>query len=102
MDTSYFKLMKRHGRIYRFMGAMFCLTGSVLLITFLPLLLDENATINYNGAATSDFGPKLSAVLFTGSFVVIGLAFLFSPNRYLNRLFIWRQSLIATIFPKRK
>ena len=102
MDVSQLKVMKRHIRLYRFMGLMFAIIGTVLLMAFLPLLLDENATINYNGVPTNDFGPKLSSVIFTGSFVVLGLGFLFCPNRYLNNLFVWRQSLMATLFPKKK
>ncbi len=65
----------------------------MLLVAFVPLALDPNATIRYNGVTTAAAGPKVSAVLFCSCFVVAGVGFLFAPSRYLDRLFIWRQSL---------
>ena len=77
---------------------MFTLVGTMLLSSFVPLLLDPEATLLYNGVPTSDFGPKFSAVLFVSTFVLVGLLSLFSPARYLNKLFVWRLSLLSTIF----
>ena len=102
MDTSQLKKMKRHRRMYRFIGAMFTLVGCMLLVSFVPLLLNPEATILHNGVPTSDFSTKLSATLFVGCFSVLGLFFLFCPSKYLNKLFVWRQSLMATIFPRRR
>lgn len=102
MDTKQFKKMKRFRGMIRFMGAIFTLVGIVLLFFFVPILLDPNATLLYNGEPTSEFGPKLSATLFVGSFVVIGLIALFCSSRYLDKLFVWRLSLLSTIFSKGK
>ena len=102
MDTNQFKKMKRFRGMFRFIGAMFCLVGGMLLISFVPLLLDPQATIVHNGTPTNAFGPKLSAVIFNLCFVIVGLFSLFSPSRFLNKLYIWRQSFLAAILPGRR
>lgn len=88
--------------MFRFIGVMFCLVGGMLLISFVPILFEPKATILVNGVATTDFSQKLNAVIFVGAFFVIGLAALFSPARYLNKLFVWRQSFKASIFSCRR
>lgn len=97
MDTSQLKKMKRHRRLYRLMGFTWAVVGIFLLAGFLPLLFDPSSTINYNGAPTSDIGPKVSAVVFASAFVVAGLAFLLIPARMLDRLFVWRQSARSAV-----
>ena len=102
MDTSQLKQMKRFRLGVRFVGAMFCLVSGVLLSAFIPTLFDPNSTIVYNGVRTSDYAPKLQAVIFTISFVVVGLAALVTPSKFINRLFVMRQSLKASIFSKKR
>lgn len=98
MDTTQLKKMKRFRCMFRFIGVMFTLTGTMLLFSFGPLLLDPDATLLYNGVPTAEFGPKLSAVLFVSSFVLVGLLSLFSPARHLNKLFVWHLSIRSTVF----
>lgn len=89
--------MKRHRRLYRFMGFIWALVGTMLLLAFVPLIFDPNGTITYNGVPTTALGPKISAAIFAATFVVAGLGFLFVPSSFLDRLFIWRQSLWSSI-----
>lgn len=79
------------------MGLIWSLVGGMLLVSFIPLVLDPHASIVYNGTPTTAFGPKLSAVLFTGAFVAAGLCFLFLPKRMLDRLYVWRQSALSSL-----
>ena len=95
MDTSQLKKMKRFRQGFRFIGAMFIVVGGFLLFNFSLLLLDPESTITVNGVATSDFAPKLQAVIFLALFVFIGIFALFGPSRFFNKLFIWRQSLLS-------
>jgi len=98
MDTSHFKKMRRHRRLLRLMGLAWALVGAVLLVSFVPLVMDPNASIIYNGSPTTEFGPKLSATLFAGAFVAAGACFLLVPARLLDRLYVWRQSVLSSIF----
>lgn len=98
MDTNQLKKMRRYRRLFRLMGLVWVLVGGMLLLSFIPLVLDPNASIVYNGIRTTAFGPKLSASLFVGSFLIAGLCFLFVPARLLDRLFVWRQSALSSIF----
>lgn len=100
MDSSQLKKMKRFRRGFRFMGAMFCLVGSILLFSFVSMLLDPETTIIYNGVRTNAFGPKLNATIFLAIFVVVGLLCLFGPSKFFDRLFVWRQSLLSSWFSK--
>ena len=58
MDSSQLKKMKRFRCGFRFMGAMFCLVGSILLFSFVSLLLDPESTIIYNGVAQMHLAPS--------------------------------------------
>ncbi|HMN44522.1 MAG TPA: hypothetical protein PKE27_08120 [Povalibacter sp.] len=100
MDSSQLKEMKRFRRGFRFVGAMFCLVGSVMLIAFASLLLDPESTIIDNGVRTNAFGPKLSATIFVAMFVLVGLLCLLAPKRIFDRLFVWRQPLLSSWFSK--
>lgn len=102
MDVGQLKQMRRHRRLFRLMGLIWTLVGSMLTLSFVPLVLDPNASIVYNGVRTTAFGPKLSAALFTGAFLVAGLCFLFVPARLLDRLYVWRQSALSALFFWRK
>ena len=93
------KRMRRHRRGMRFLGLVFALVGSGLLVSFIPLLLDPSATIYANGVATTSIGPKLSGVMTFLWFVACGLFFLFAPARVINRMFVWRESARYAIFP---
>jgi len=97
MKTNQLKLMKRHRRLYRLMGFMWALLGGLLLVVFVAQVLDPSATIIVNGVPTTAVGPKVSAALFAATFFVAGLSFLFVPARFLDRLFIWRQSLWSSL-----
>jgi len=97
METNQLKKMKRHRRLYRFMGFMWALVGGMLLVTFVTLLFDPSSTITYNGIPTTAVGPKVSAAVFAATFFAAGLGFLFVPARFLDRLFVWRQSLWSSI-----
>jgi hypothetical protein len=98
MDTHLIKKMRRHRRLFRLMGFVWALVGGMLLLSFAPLVLDPGASIMYNGVRTTAFGAKLSAALFVSAFLVAGLCFLFVPTRMLDRLFVWRQSALSSIF----
>ncbi|MBE1162885.1 hypothetical protein [Dyella acidiphila] len=98
MDIRQLKQMRRHRRLFRLMGFVWALVGGMLLLSCIPLVLDPNASIVYNGVRTTAFGPKLSAALFAGGFVVAGLCFLFVPARFLDRLYVWRQSALSALF----
>ena len=87
--------MKRFRKGFRFIGVMFILVGGFLLFNFSLLLLDPESTIRVNGVVTSDFNPKLRAVVFTASFTLIGIVLLFTPSKFFNKLFVWRQSLVS-------
>jgi hypothetical protein len=97
MDIRQLKKMRRYRRLFRFLGFIWTLVGGMLLLSFVPLVLDPNASVMYNGVRTTAFGVKLSAALFAGAFVVAGLCFLFAPARLLDRLFIWRQSALSAL-----
>ncbi|HEY8587118.1 MAG TPA: hypothetical protein VIL60_10405 [Rhodanobacter sp.] len=97
MNPQLLKKMRRHRRLFRFMGFVWALIGGMLLLSFIPLVLDPSASIVYNGAPTTAFGAKLSAALFAGAFLVAGLCFLFVPARMLDRLFVWRQSALSSL-----
>ncbi|WP_324170855.1 hypothetical protein [Sulfurimonas sp.] len=99
MDTSQLKKMNRFRKGLRFIGAMLTLVGGFLLFNFSLLLLDPNSTITVNGVVTSDFNPKLKAVIFISLIVFIGLVALFGSNSFINKIFVWRQSLLS-IFTK--
>lgn len=98
MDTNQLKKMRRYRRLFRFMGLIWVFVSGMLLLSFIPLVLDPRASIVYNGAPTTAFGPKLSATIFAGTFLVAGLCFLFVPARMLDRIFVWRQSALSFIF----
>jgi hypothetical protein len=102
MDTNQLKKMKRSRQTYRFMGFTWALVGAILLSGFVPLLFDPASTISSNGVLTNDMGTKVSAVAFCGAFFVVGLFFLFVPGRLLDRLFIWRQSMLSQLMFWRK
>lgn len=101
MDTRQLKQMKRFRLAFRFIGAMFVLVGSLLLVNLFGLLFDPSSTIVVNGVATSDFAAKVHAVIFVGCFVLIGLFSLFGPTKFFNKLFVWRQSL-ASVFSRQR
>ncbi len=79
------------------MGVMWALVGGMLLASFIPLVLDPGASIVFNGTPTTAFGPKLSATLFAGAFLVAGLCFVFLPARMLDRLFVWHRSALSAL-----
>jgi hypothetical protein len=97
MDTTPFKKLRRHRHLVRLMGFVWALVGGLLLLSVIPLVLDPAASIVYNGSPTTEFWPKLSAALFAGGFLVVGLCFLFVPGRFLDRLYVWHQSALSSL-----
>ncbi|MBI1397991.1 MAG: hypothetical protein GC151_18610 [Betaproteobacteria bacterium] len=97
METSQLKKMKRHRKLYRFMGFIWALIGTMLLFAIMPLIFDPNGTKIFNGVLTTALGPKVYAALLAAVFVVAGLGVPFVPNRFLDRFFVWRQSLWSSI-----
>ena len=97
MDTNSLKKMRRFRGTFRFIGFCWVLVCGMLLVAFVPLVLDRSASITWNGVPTTAFGAKLSATLFVGMFVLVGACALFAPARLLNRLYIWQQSAVSAI-----
>ena len=97
MEIRQLKKMRRYRRLFRLMGVVWALVGGMLLFSFIRLVMDPRASIVYNGVPTTAFGPKLSATIFAGVFLVAGLCFLFLPERMLDRLFVWRQSALSAL-----
>jgi hypothetical protein len=79
------------------MGAIWTLIGGILSVTFIALAFNPSATMVENGVVTSALGPKVAAAVFTSLFFLSGLGFLFVPARYLDRLFVWRQSFLSML-----
>lgn len=74
------------------MGVMWALIGGAMFLSFIPLALDPEATLTYNGVPTSALGPKVSALIFLGLFCVAGIGLLFLPVRLLDRFTLWEES----------
>lgn len=83
--------MRWNRRVSRLVGAFFSLGAGTALINLVPLVLNPNSTIKYNGQLTTDIGVKISAMLFVFTFFAVGLGLLFAPSRFLGRLFVWQQ-----------
>ena len=97
MDTNSLRKMRRFRGSVRFIGFCWVLVGAMLLVGFVPLVLDPVGSITGNGVPTTAFGPKLSATLFIGMFVLVGACALFAPTRFLNHLYVWQQSAMSAI-----
>ena len=97
MDIRLRRKMRRHRYLLRFLGCSWSLIGGILLYIFIPVALDPNATIVYNEVPTTTIGVKISSVLFVGAFFVAGIGFFLAPSRFLDRWFIWNQSLWRAI-----
>lgn len=93
MDTKILKRRKRSRRLYRLIGFMFSLVGGMLAISGLFLLLDPEATLNCNGVVSNSPSCKRQFTLFGAMFFVIGLGLLFAKGQWLDRLFLWRESI---------
>ncbi len=83
------------------MGFVFVLVGGMLFVNGIVLLLNPDATMSCNGVVTNDPGCKRQFVTFSAVFVLVGLAFLFSPRRWLNQLVVWQESLPSLFRRKR-
>jgi hypothetical protein len=77
----------------RFMGFMFALVGSLVFISGVFLLLDPAATISCNGVVTTSPGCKRSFASFGAIFGIVGFAMLFAKNRWLDKYFVWVESM---------
>ena len=102
MDTTQLKKMRRYRSTFRLMGFMWALVGGMLLAAFIFLALDPTASMVYNGSPTTALGPKVSAAVFSGVFFIVGLGFLFAPARMLDRIFVWHQSALSSLFSWRR
>lgn len=72
----------------RGIGWMLLIIGSIILIGFLPTLLDPEATISVNSTPRSDLWTKISSLLFIVIFPIIGSLMAFFPQRRLESLFL--------------
>ena len=93
MDIRLRRKMRRHRYLLRFLGCSWSLIGGLLLYNFIPVVLDPNATIVYDGVPTTVIGIKISWVLCVSAFFVAGIGFSLASSRFLDRWFIWNQSL---------
>ena len=97
MDIRLRRKMRRHRYLLRFLGCSWSLIGGLLLYNFIPVVLDPNATIVYDRVPTTVIGIKISWVLCVSAFFVAGIGFFLAPSRFLDRWFIWNQSLWRAI-----
>ncbi|NQZ11300.1 MAG: hypothetical protein HRT35_29465 [Algicola sp.] len=97
MDTSQLKAMRRFRKGMRFVGVWFFLIGGLLFYSMLTTLLDPEGVIIYNGVPTTDYSVKLGATLFAGIFVVVGLFLSFSTQKMLNKLFVFKLTILSAI-----
>ena len=93
MDTNLLKKRKRSRRLYRLIGFTFSLVGGMLAISGVFLLLDPDATLSCNGVVTNSPSCKRQFTLFGSMFFVVGLGFLFARSHWLDRLYVWRESI---------
>jgi hypothetical protein len=98
LKTSQFAKMKRFRRLWRATAVLFISTGGILSIVGVYLLVAPEAVIVYNGIPTTERGPKLFFTLFSAVFVVLGVASSLVPRRWLDRMFVWRQSVLYSLF----
>jgi hypothetical protein len=75
------------------MGLMFATLGTLFFVSGIFLILDPTATIKCNGVVTTSPGCKQSYTAFGAGFAVIGLAVLFAKNHWLDKLFVWSESV---------
>jgi uncharacterized membrane-anchored protein YitT (DUF2179 family) len=102
METKQLEAMRSFRHAIRLGALVWVLVGGAFVAFSLSLLVKPSAIITYNGIATTAFGPKLFAVLFAGVFLFVGLGIMFSPARFLDRVFVWRQSVLASLFSWRR
>ena len=102
MDTSLFKKMKRHRHTFRLMGFVFVFVGGALSVAGISMLLDPDSTLIYNGVRTNAFSAKLQFTSFALFFVGAGLFFLIAKAALLDRIFVWRQSMLSLLFGKKR
>jgi len=66
------------------------------------MLLDPESTLSCNGVVTNSASCKRQFTLFALLFVVVGLGFLFAKAKWLDALFVWRESMLSfSIFRRR-
>lgn len=90
METRQLKKMRWNRRLLRIIGAFFSLVAGMMLVALVPLVLNPNRTIIYNGQPTTDSGVKLAAMLVVFTVFAVGLGLLFAPSRFLSRLLVWQ------------
>jgi len=101
MDTSQLRRMRRHRYAFRFLGFVWALVGGIVSIGCTAAALDSSDTIVFNSLVISERGPKVAVAIFTSLFFLAGLGLLFSPAKFLDRLFAWRQSFIRVLMFQR-
>tara|TARA_Y100000034_G_scaffold97509_1_gene119095 strand:- start:63 stop:365 length:303 start_codon:yes stop_codon:yes gene_type:complete len=70
----------------RLAGGMLIIIGCLLVFFFAQTAFDPNAVIEVNGIPTKDKSTKISALLFTCLFPIIGLFLAFSPSKLMDKL----------------
>ena len=90
--------MKRFRRLWRAMAALFICVGGFLTVFGVYLLLDPTSVIMYNGVPTAEREPKLFFTIFNAAFVAIGVGSLLVPSRWVDRMYVWRQSIFHALF----
>ena len=100
MDT--FKKVKRLRRRFRFLGFVFTLVGSILLVSGIGMLLDPESTMTCNGVVTNSKSCKIQFTSFAGTSVLIGIGFLFAKKNWLNQLVVWQESMPCPFKKKSK
>jgi hypothetical protein len=98
MDT--FKKVKKLRRRFRFLGFVFTLVGGTLFISGIGMLLDPESIITCNGVRTNSQSCKIQFTTFSGTFLLIGLGFLFAKKSWLNQLVVWQESM-PSLFKKK-
>jgi len=82
---------------HRFLGVVF-ITFSVGFLYFsVPMLLEPEATVRFNGKETNEFTAKLFVVAFSSIFLVIGLFFALVSKTSYEKLFIKNNKLLKLI-----
>jgi hypothetical protein len=83
------------------MAVLFIAVGGLLMIMGVFLLSDPTSEIVYNGVPTTAREPKLYFTIFSAVFAAFGVLSLLVPRRWLDRMFVWRQSVLSSLFTLR-
>ena len=74
-------------KFYRFLGVLFIIFACLMLYSSIPILLDPEATVRFNGVETTEFSKKMVFIVFSGLFLLMGLVLTFIPKALFQKLF---------------